>query len=82
MTHYGSYANSTSATIAIGLALNNFAGSLDGSISTDLIGTMPSPDRMFIGDRFDGARTWNGHISYLRYFKKRLPNAKLQTLTS
>jgi hypothetical protein len=82
ITHYGSYANSTSATIAIGLALNNFAGSLDGSISTDLIGTMPSPDRMFIGDRFDGARTWNGHISYLRYFKKRLPNAKLQTLTS
>jgi hypothetical protein len=81
MASFGSYGNNASATIAVGLAPNNFAGSLGGSITTDSTGTIPSPDRMFIGDRFDGARTWNGHIAAIRYYKKRLPNAKLAQLT-
>jgi hypothetical protein len=82
MASFGSYGNNASATIAVGLAPNNFAGSLGGSITTDSTGTIPSPDRMFIGDRFDGARTWNGHIAAIRYYKKRLPNAKLAQLTA
>ena len=57
------------------LAYNNI---LAGTSST----TFPSinPTAMRIGSRDDGLAI-NGHISEVKYFKKRLPNAKLQSLT-
>jgi hypothetical protein len=39
-------------------------------------------NRLDIGSIQDGTSKINGHIASLRYFKKRLPNAKLQTLTT
>jgi hypothetical protein len=57
-------------------------GVFKGQVFTDTTLTIPTVTRFNIGDRFDGARTWNGHIASLRYYRKRLPNAKLVTLTS
>jgi hypothetical protein len=56
-------------------------GVFKGQVFTDTTLTIPTVTRFNIGDRFDGARTWNGHIAAIRYYKKRLPNAKLVQLT-
>jgi hypothetical protein len=50
-------------------------------VGTDTVVTMPSPTSMRIGGN-DGANVLNGHIAAVRYFKKRLSNAKLQTITT
>jgi hypothetical protein len=74
-----------SANITFKLAgayrLNDFASSVDGgSAVTDTLGAIPTVDRMRIGSGQAG-NTMCGCISSIRYYKKRLPNAKLQTLT-
>jgi hypothetical protein len=56
------------------MAYNNI---LAGTSSSTLIS---NPTAMRIGAR-DGGLSINGHISEVRYYKKRLPNAKLQALT-
>jgi hypothetical protein len=62
--------------------VNDFASSINGgSAVTDTTGTIPTVDRMRIGAG-QGGNTMCGCISAIRYFKKRLPDAKLQTLTS
>ena len=61
--------------------LNDFAFAYAGGIvGTDNLGTIPSPTTMRIGSRDDGLSI-NGHLAAVRYYKKRLPNAKLQTIT-
>jgi hypothetical protein len=61
--------------------LNDFAFVYAGSIvGTDSSGTIPTPTAMRIGCRDDGLQI-NGHIAAIRYYKKRLANAKLQSLT-
>jgi hypothetical protein len=57
------------------VAYNNI---LAGTSSTTF--TSINPTVMRIGGRDDGLSI-NGHISEVKYFKKRLPNAKLQALT-
>jgi hypothetical protein len=66
------------------MALNNFAASLNGqSPVTNNSGAMLTADRMIIGANFVGSSGfYNGHIAAIRYYKKRLPNAKLVTLTT
>jgi hypothetical protein len=62
--------------------LNDMAFAVNGTlIGTDNTGTMPFPTVMLIGSRDDGLSI-NGPISEVKYFKKRLPNAKLQALTA
>jgi len=62
--------------------LNDMAFAANGTlIGTDNAGTMPFPTAMRIGGRDDGLQL-NGHIARIQYFRKRLPNAKLQTLTA
>lgn len=62
--------------------LNDFAFAYAGSIvGTDSSGTIPTPTTMRIGCRDDGLQI-NGHIARIQYFRKRLPNAKLQSLTT
>jgi hypothetical protein len=62
--------------------LNDFAFVYAGSIvGTDSSGTIPTPTAMRIGCRDDGLQI-NGHIAAIRYYKKRLSNAKLQSLTT
>lgn len=62
--------------------LNDFASSINGGAAvTDTSGTIPTVDRLRIGAGQSG-NTMCGCISSLRYYKKRLPNAKLVTLTT
>jgi len=62
--------------------VNDFASSINGgSAVTDTTGTIPTVDRMRIGAG-QGGNTMCGCISAIRYFKKRLPDAKLQSLTT
>ena len=78
----GVFADNAISIAGFAIKLNNFAGSLNGNLITDTTVSLPAVDRMFIGNRVDGTRTWNGHIAYIRYFKKRLPDAKLAQLTA
>jgi hypothetical protein len=62
--------------------LDDFSFAYAGTIvGTDTSGTLPSPTTMQIGNR-DGTLQINGHLASIRYYKKRLPNAKLVTLTT
>jgi hypothetical protein len=62
--------------------VDDFASSVNGgSAVTDTAGTIPTVDRMRIGAG-QGGNTMCGCISAIRYFKKRLPDAKLQSLTT
>jgi hypothetical protein len=62
--------------------VNDFASSINGgSAVTDTTGTIPTVDRMRIGAG-QGGNTMCGCVSAIRYFKKRLPDTKLQSLTA
>jgi len=62
--------------------LNDMAFAANGTlVGTDNIGTMPTSTALRIGSRDDGLHI-NGHIAAIRYYKKRLANAKLQSLTT
>ncbi len=67
--------------LSYGYKLNDMAFTANGVlIGTDNTGTMPTSTALRIGARDDGLQL-NGHIASVRYYKKRLPNAKLQALT-
>ena len=70
--------------IAHAMAANNFAASMNGaSPVVNNSGVMVTADRMIIGANFQGSTAFhNGTIAAMRYYKKRLPNAKLQALTA
>jgi hypothetical protein len=69
-----------------GFKLDDYAFYVNNSqIGTDNLGAMVvSPTRLTIGDASAGAsrQYTNGTISAIRYYKKRLPNQKLQALTA
>jgi hypothetical protein len=61
--------------------LNDFQGVRNGTLGgADTNATMPSPTTFHIGSLL-GSEVLNGCIISLRYYKKRLPNAKLVQLT-
>ena len=70
--------------IAHAMATNNFAASMNGaSPIVNNSGVMLTADRMVIGANFQGSSSFhNGTISAIRYYRKRLANAKLVTLTT
>jgi hypothetical protein len=75
--------NNTSAKTALAIAASNAMLCVNGALATAGGGLMPvGVNRMIIGNRADGARNLNGHIASVRYYRKRLPNAKLVTLTT
>jgi hypothetical protein len=78
----GIFTNNVVSRVASAFKLNNFASSKNGgTVSTDNAGTLPTVSQLGIGSRISAVQL-NGHIQYLRYFKKRLANAKLITLTT
>ena len=63
--------------------LNDYAYSLNGAASiTDTVALVPTVNRLNIGAAYNNTQVGNGHIASIRYYRKRLPNAKLQTLTA
>jgi hypothetical protein len=79
----GSVALGVNYRIAQAMAANNFAASRDGLTPvTNNSSIMLTADRMIIGANFSGSPGFmNGTISAIRYYRKRLNNAKLQALT-
>lgn len=70
---------------AIAVRTDDFAGSINGSIATDTSGTLVTiMDRFVIGatGNTGGPQIGNNIFSSIRYYRKRLPNAKLQALTA
>ena len=73
----------TVAKSSLAIATSNAMLCVNGTLATSGGGLMPiGVNQLNIGNRPDGARPLNGHIASIRYYKKRLANAKLQTLTT
>jgi len=67
---------------ATGFKANDCADSLNGgAVITDGAVTLPTVNRITIGDFHTGANTFlNGHIARLRYFNRRLTDKQLEDL--
>lgn len=60
----------------------DFALSINGAaVVTDSSGPLPPVNQMWLGNRADGARAYNGHLSRVAYYPRRIANADLQELT-
>jgi hypothetical protein len=81
-THdFGNQSGNGNLKVLASVALNNMIFARNGTLSPlDSTAAMPTPDRITIGGRADGNYI-NGHIAAIRYYRKRLPDAKLQTIT-
>lgn len=68
---------------ALGFAENSFAASTNGAAAvTDSAGTMPvGINSLWVGGNLAGSNNWNGYITRLRYYPRRLTNAELQTVS-
>jgi hypothetical protein len=78
------YAPSTQYKVALGVKTNDTNMAANGSLkTTDTSVTLPSTmNRLELRDPTAAAAGHpSGHIAAIRYFKKRLPDAKLQALT-
>jgi hypothetical protein len=70
---------------AVAFRTNDFANSLNGNIATDTAGTLASiMDRFVIGasGNTSGPAVGNTIFNSIRYYRRRLPNPKLQALTA
>ena len=81
----GMATNVTAGTVvkqAFGYKLNDCAYSVNGGAPVlDATASIPTVSRMNIGTAFNNSFSINGTIAAIRYYKKRLANAKLVTLT-
>jgi hypothetical protein len=76
-------AASTIQKRVIAYAGTSFASSANGAAVETATRTMPTGlNNIKIGYLFTGSFYLSGHIASIRYYKKRLPNAKLVTLTT
>ena len=68
---------------AYAVKANDFAFARNGSlVGTDTSGSMPTIDRMFLGNAAGSAAYLNGHIRSIRYYPTRLQDSQLQALTA
>jgi hypothetical protein len=69
--------------IANAMRSNDWAASINGAAAvTNSTTSIMLADRLIIGAGFSGSIGFlNGYISAIRYYRKRLPNAKLAQLT-
>jgi predicted secreted protein len=78
----GSIVSNTAFKLASAYKLNDFAASRNGAtVVTNAGGTLPTPNQLKIGYEKAG-NTMCGCVASLRYYKKRLPDAKLQAITA
>jgi hypothetical protein len=77
------YTANTTEKLAYAYKANDFALARNGSLAgTDASGSLPTIDRMFIGNAAGSAAFLDGHIRSIRYFPTRLSNAQLQALSA
>ena len=80
---YPNASNALTRRLATGYRINDFAASINGgAINTDTSGTIPTVDRLRIGDRTGSVtNALFGTIRRLTYWPQRLPNSTLQQIT-
>jgi hypothetical protein len=80
---YNTLVSNTPFKTAVAYKVNDFATSTDGQTPiTDTLGSVPvNPDRMNIGMISTINTVFNGHISRITYYNKRLTDAQLVELT-
>ena len=75
-------ADNATGKLAAAYAVDNFAAVVNGGTAgTDTSGTVPTVDRLSIGN-LNGFSQLNGHIRIINYYNKRLSNNQLQRLTA
>ena len=81
---FGSPTANAVSKIAYSYANANYGGARNGTLGASIPNlAIPTVDRIFIGSKGHNSSEYlNGHIAAIRYYKKRLPNAKLQALTA
>lgn len=76
-------AASSANKVAFAFAANDFAQCVDGgTVATDISGTLPTVDRLWIGSRNGSDQRFNGHIKNIKFYPSRLTDAELQALTT
>jgi hypothetical protein len=68
--------------IALAYAINDYQSAYNGLLSvsdTNTGGTILDPTELHIGNLFGSTAHLTGHIQYIRYYRKRLSNSKLQS---
>jgi hypothetical protein len=71
--------------IGLAYAINDYQSSVAGVLGgsdTNTGGTIPDATQLHIGNLGGTSNRLTGHIQSIRYYKKRLPDAKLVTLTT
>ena len=71
--------------LGLAYAINDYQSSYNGLLGgsdTNTGGTIPNATELHIGNLGAASSRLTGHIQSIRYFKKRLANAKLQSLTA
>ncbi len=78
----GSWANGSVQKLAGAYKVNDFAASFNaGTVGTDTLGTLPTVDRLIIGDVSAANRSFCGTIRKIAFYPQRVTNAQLQALT-
>jgi hypothetical protein len=71
--------------LGLAYAINDYQSSYNGLLGgsdTNTGGTIPNATQLYIGNLGGTSNRLTGHIASIRYYKKRLTNFKLQSLTS
>jgi hypothetical protein len=71
--------------LGLAYAINDYQSAYDGLLGgsdTNTGGTIPNATELHVGTLGGTSSRLTGHIQFIRYFRKRLPNAKLQSLTT
>jgi hypothetical protein len=68
--------------MALAYSGNDFASSTNGASPSLVTRTLPAGLNEFRIGSLDGTLCLNGHIEQIRYFRKRLSDQKLQTITT
>lgn len=77
----GTVSENAVAKLGSAYKVNDFAAVLNGgTVGTDVSGTLPTVDRMLLGNSASNIYL-NGHIRQISYYNTRLLNTQLQTLT-
>ena len=80
----GEPAVNTTQKVAVAFKANDAALSFNGgAVVSDTVVTLPNVNQMYFGSNQNGGSNYlNGHIKRLRYYRSRLPNTALQSLTA
>lgn len=79
----GTYAPYQRIRAVSALKKDNYAFSVNGTAAvTDLLGNMPQPQHLRIGNNGSNSQNTNGHINKFNYYPVRLANSQIESLSN